>query len=206
MTNEIHDELLNPGCPQCARKHLESALAYLIGEGAPRNSPAIRIHDLDKDPASLLARALINFDEYIVGYDSHIRLVRGFLEQFEMACVLQGDREMAQWARRLRCALSEPGGTPMTTEVYDVLHARPFVAPIVFAWAHVKEAIRELPDLRCLAEHLTCDLVLDMIMDVEVTYFQPVTGVPPKAPAINHNITPKGDDHGYESKKVCALR
>lgn len=209
MTNEIHDELVTPGCPQCARKHLESALTYLISDGVVSEMPPSIEQDLETAPSVLLARALINLGECFIGYSSHIRLVRGLLEQYEMRTSLDAKWTEAQWARTLRCCLTEATlGQVVSFDVRDLLHskARPYISPLVYAYAHYKEALRELPTLeRPIDSHFSHELILTLLDNVETTFFShPVPEMPRQD--IHEPRIMKGDDHGYESKKVGPLR
>lgn len=210
MNNEIHDELVTPGCPQCARKHLESALTYLIRDGVPSGTHPPLEQDLEIAPSVLLARALINLGEYFIGYGSHIRLVRGFLEQYELATSLDAEWVNARWARNLRCCLSESAqGHVAPLEVHDLLRSpeRPFISSLVYAYAHYKEALRELPDLaRPIDLHFSHELILTLLDDLESAFFSdPAPEVPRRDIYMNQQTT-KGADHGNESKEVYALR
>ena len=74
---EVNDELMTPGCPQCAVKHLSAALyhrAHLAGGG----------EDLRPDPYMVcVCTAYINLVEVRTGYFSHLWYAVGALVRAE---------------------------------------------------------------------------------------------------------------------------
>lgn len=171
MTDEIHDELLNPGCPQCARKHLESALVYLLQDGN-YSDDTMHMDVWRGEPTVPLARALINYAECVVGYESHIILARGFLEQFEEKCAHAGDARTANWARQLRfCMTEDPKAQAGTVHQVLQLPWAPTIHRFAWAVAHFLEAIRELPDLEAPIETFGPRHIYELLGKVEHEYF-----------------------------------
>ncbi len=67
------DVLMDAGCPQCTYKHITAALASLVN--TPPSSPA----QCAESYLVYLARAFINFTEYLEGYKSHLDYAMGLL-------------------------------------------------------------------------------------------------------------------------------
>ena len=69
---EIVDELMTPGCPNCARKHLSAAVERVVD--------GLNVQDRrNADVLAILARAYINFIEAAEGYLSHRDYAVGLL-------------------------------------------------------------------------------------------------------------------------------
>ena len=68
------DELMTPGCPNCAVKHLSAALAYFVDEGNEKYETV----DLD-DALVFVGRAVVNLIESLNGYPSHFDFAIGLI-------------------------------------------------------------------------------------------------------------------------------
>ena len=82
---EVVDELMTPGCPQCAIKHLSAAL-YHRAVKAP-GSPVAQTYRV------LTAVAKINLYEVLNGYKSHLWYGVGALERAEEIARGENDAE-----------------------------------------------------------------------------------------------------------------
>ena len=133
--SEVNDELITPGCPRCAVKHLSAALyhrAHLVGGG----------EDLRPDPYMVdVCVAYINLVEVRAGYHSHLWYAVGALvraeEHFAVGiggCV----------AREARLMLEQYGEGALIDALRCI---REGTAPSHADWAaaHFDEARRELP-------------------------------------------------------------
>lgn len=152
---EIVDELVTPGCPQCAVKHLSAAVAYIAdGEAQANHVPSIVI-------GTYMARALINLVETMEGYSTHFDFAIGLLQRAEeLAASEEGSsaRLFMYAARSIRVKLIAAGpkddaiGSAITSLEASVDRA-------CMALGHIREAMRELPgrgidltlDVKCLA-------------------------------------------------------
>lgn len=136
MSLKVVDELMTPGCPQCAVKHLSAAL-YHVAKGAVQK-------DVFPDPYMVeVCIAYINLVEVRAGYLSHFWYAVGALVRAEErrtpvpqigGCV----------AREARLMLEEHG----TDALLDALDCIQYgTAPNHADWAaaHFDEARRELP-------------------------------------------------------------
>ena len=132
--NEINDELMTPGCPQCAIKHLSAAL-YHAAKGV-----------LEKDVSpdeymTCVCTAYINIVEVRAGYHSHLWYAVGALVRAEehFAVGLGGCV-----AREARLMLERYGEGALIDALRCI---REGTAPSHADWAaaHFDEARRELP-------------------------------------------------------------
>lgn len=136
---EVHDELMTPGCPQCAVKHLSAALyhrAHLVGGG----------EDLRPDPYMVnVCVAYINLVEVRSGYLSHLWYAVGALVRAEerMAPRMAGGCV----AREARLMLEEYGVDALIDALNMIEEG---TAPDHADWAaaHYDEAMRELPAMQ----------------------------------------------------------
>lgn len=136
---EIVDELMTPGCPQCAVKHLCAALSYVADHNGGDEQMG--------EDYVLAARALINIAEAEVGYKSHRDFAIGLLERAERTTLIRYPGSASDFiakARRLRLAMIS-GATAeehvARQELDNALH------PASYMWAHLVEAARELPGM-----------------------------------------------------------
>ena len=131
---EVVDELMTPGCPQCAIKHLSAAL-YHRAVKAP-GSPVAQTYRV------LTAVAKINLYEVLNGYKSHLWYAVGALERAEEIALSSCERTDA--IREARLVLEERGEAGVETAL-AILASRATVFPADWEGAHIMEADRELP-------------------------------------------------------------
>lgn len=130
---EIHDEIMTPGCPQCAYKHLSAALSYL----ADRGSLIVAEHEI------LIARAKVNLAECAMGYHRHFPLAIGLMERAETAAVAAGFHVVAEAVRNVRIKLIA-GGEKMIPFAIDAMSGDACTVDNgAMMWAHITEAARE---------------------------------------------------------------
>lgn len=154
---EIVDEILTPGCPNCAIKHLSAAIAYAAVDSMPDyDLPVWAVNE---------ARARINAVEFLEGYTSHFELAVGFLELAEEEACSVGVNGNARVIRERRTRL-------MASK--DARNVSAFVASIapgckLMATAHIAEALREMPNdaefRKILLDHFTgkCDTKAELV-------------------------------------------
>lgn len=141
---EIVDEILTPGCPNCAIKHLSAALAIipelqlLFRNGWIARERSLTNYEVD------MAVARINFIEAMEGYESHWDYGVGLLVGVEDKMICEGEKSYTvNGLRGHRCAA-------MTATDYESRHdVVRFLSmpPDVTMDAHLAEAFRELPEL-----------------------------------------------------------
>lgn len=168
---EIVDELMTPGCPQCAIKHLSAALyhrARLVGGGE------------DLRPNSYMACvcvAYINLVEVRAGYHSHLWYAVGALVRAEehMAPRMVGECV----AREARLMLEEYGEEALIDALNCIAEG---TAPTHADWAaaHYSEAMRELPSF---AHEMRMDDLTGSIERVREEFFISDTTAPAAATA-----------------------
>lgn len=161
---EIVDELMTPGCPNCALKHLSAALAAL---------PDSHNEDCSRG-AILKARAFINFVEALEGYESHWDYGVGLLVRAEEFYASHSDEEAElNTLRTQRCAAM------LATTRAERRGALEAFAPASceLVNAHIAEALRELP---CMTPHYVklivgglklVDVIISLIKWVKKEYF-----------------------------------
>jgi len=155
---EIHDELMTPGCPQCAVKHLSAAL-YHVAKGAVRK-------DVFPDPyMTCVCTAYINLVEVRTGYHSHLWYAVGALVRAEehMAPRMVGECV----AREARLMLEQYGEEALI----DALNCiREGTVPDHADWAaaHFDEARRELP---AMADLMSIGDLIGSIERIREAYF-----------------------------------
>ena len=132
---EIVDELMTPGCPQCAVKHLSAALAYLLSPGR---------HGVFVRSKTWLAVARINLAEVLVGYKSHLWYAVGMLQRSEETALGEGSE--CSVARHARLLLEEKGLFGAREALHEIELGVVF-EPEDMCEAHCYEAARELPSL-----------------------------------------------------------
>ena len=142
---EAVDELMTPGCPQCAIKHLSAMLYWRA------HTPLVTPNGISfGETAAILCRtylavAKINLTEVLNGYRSHLWYTVGALVAAEeCALELGGEDCTAKTARAARLSLEESGldavrSALVTLTCGCVLRAQEM------AEAHWMEARRELP-------------------------------------------------------------
>lgn len=143
MMDDIQDELITPGCPQCAVKHLSAALAYKA-HGMAKTYP----YDAEEVAVSrvhvLAARAYINLGEVLAGYRSHHWYAVGLLQMAEELDLGFGGRVWSA-LRSARLALeARMDDTTVRAAMYDIVdRVDPNCGEMELA--HFEEARRELP-------------------------------------------------------------
>lgn len=153
---EIVDEILTPGCPNCALKHLSAAVTYAALDSMPDyDLPVWAVNE---------ARARINAVEFLEGYTSHFELAVGFMELAEEEACSAGVNGNARVIRERRVKL-------MTSK--DAKNVGAFVASIapgckLMATAHIAEALREMPNdaefRKILLSHIgKCDTKAEVV-------------------------------------------
>ena len=182
---EIVDELMTPGCPQCAVKHLSAALyhrARLAGGG----------EDMEPDPCMKhLCVAYINLVEARTGYLSHLWYAVGALVRSE---------ERMAWrigecvARRARLLLEEHG-LDAVMDVLRIIDQETVPTPADWAAAHFDEARRELP---AFADEMRMDDLAGTIERIRKEFF-----VTEEAPAASTEDAEKGGESDMATKKAA---
>ena len=144
MSLEIVDELMTPGCPQCAIKHLSAALSYSAEAFAQSKRYGV-VHLPPLEDKILLARAYINLGEVLIGYESHLWFAVGLLQRAEEeALCLNAPRECSEKAREARLVL-EKDGRAGVRRAMQVIGEGVLFGPTYMEAAHLEEARRELP-------------------------------------------------------------
>lgn len=161
---KVVDELMTPGCPQCAIKHLSAALYHRAKEGAANTLPP--------SPYMVcVCTAYINLVEVRVGYRSHLWYAVGALVRAEEHSAV-GLGECV--AREARLMLEQRG----ENAVQDALAClRDGTAPSHAEWAaaHFDEARRELP---AFAGEMRMDDLIGSIEKIRDEFFPPAEPVP----------------------------
>lgn len=162
---EIVDELMTPGCPNCAVKHLSAALATMVAMRIPKI-------DVGATPAYgdeiNVARALVNLVEVYEGYASHFDYAVGLLVKAEECTVVNDLRDIATAVREIRVKLMVAGPAGIPEAVKDL---GSLVEGGAVACGHLLEALRELPELPPLKDTYTVDDLRGMIASVVADYF-----------------------------------
>lgn len=175
MSLKVVDELMTPGCPQCAVKHLSAAL-YHVARGAIQNA-------VFPDPyMTCVCTAYINLVEVRAGYLSHLWYAVGALARAEE---LMAPRVGECVAREARLMLEEHG----VNALLDALNCiQEGVAPDHSDWAaaHFGEAVRELP---AFADEMRMSDLIGSIERIREEFFN----LPPS--------TVPGDDETTKTEK-----
>lgn len=162
---QIVDELVTPGCPQCAVKHLSAAIAYIAdSETSAKHTPSVMV-------GVYMARALINLVETMEGYRTHFDFAIGLLQRAEeFAAPDEGPsvRPLMHAVRSARVKLIAAGpedaavGTAIASLEASVDHT-------CMALGHIREAMRELPE-RGIVPTLDVKQLSDMIAKIRDEY------------------------------------
>lgn len=192
MSLEIVDELMTPGCPQCAVKHLSAALSYKARYFAQTAGlPPVEVENYEV----LLACAYVNLGEVLIGYRSHLWFAVGLLQEAEEEGQCRGDcfgLRRAEVAREARLLL--------TADPENVRGAMNAIRQVVLSLkalelAHLQEAMRELP-------HLDAMVFLDYegaIERIRKEYFD----LPEAAVAEGETTTNQGEPEMATTKKAA---
>lgn len=143
---EINDELMTPGCPQCAIKHLSAALYYRAeGFAIAKQTPTGLFLGQLPPPSDrvLLARAYINLGEVLVGYKSHLWFAVGLLQRSEEESRREGGEGAVARGARL---ILEQKGLDGAREAMQAIHGGTLLCAAEMEMAHMQEAHRELPE------------------------------------------------------------
>ena len=158
------DELMTPGCPNCAVKHLSAALAYFVDSGDTKHE----IIGLDDAPV-FVGRAVVNLVESLNGYPSHFDFAIGLIERAEEKFTFtytQTASSPVGRLRRIRLALTD--GTMSAS--FGAAELYSFARSYGMMLAHVAEALRELRSIP-LPAALTAEWFRDTIAEVKKEYF-----------------------------------
>ena len=160
---EAVDELMTPGCPNCAVKHLSAALAYFVDEGNEKCETG----DLGDAPV-LVGRAAVNLIESMNGYPSHFDFAIGLIERAEEKFTFAWSScfKTVGRLREIRLALTD-GSMPTSCGAAELYS---FARPCGMMLAHVAEAVRELRGIS-LPAALTAEWFRDTIAEVKKEYF-----------------------------------
>lgn len=154
---EVVDELMTPGCPQCAVKHLSAALYHRAKTLAPE-MPA-------PDPYMVcVCTAYINLVEVRAGYVSHLWYAVGALVRAEEHFAV-GLGECV--AREARLMLEQHGEDALIDALRCIEEG---TAPTHADWAaaHFDEARRELP---AYADMMTMGNIIETIERIRKEFF-----------------------------------
>lgn len=175
---EIVDELMTPGCPQCAIKHLSAALALKAGPYA-KDQPV---------PVSQvwLAVARINLVEVMAGYRSHLWYAVGMLVRSEESARIEGSGCDA--AREARLILEEKG-LGGVHEALRAISAGAILNAQTQAEAHLYEATRELPELLVYPLTPGPEYLIEEIERIRKEFF-----IEEEAPAASTEVAEKGGE------------
>lgn len=162
---EIVDELMTPGCPNCAVKHLSAALATMVAARIPELDPDV-LPDFGPDVS--VARAIVNLVEAYEGYTSHFDYAIGLLVKAEEGAVARDARGLASEIRAARVKLMVDGAKRIPEAVTQLSTVTSWQAG---AYGHFLEALRELPELSPFLGRPTVDDIRGMIATVVAEYF-----------------------------------
>lgn len=189
---EIVDELMTPGCPQCAIKHLSAALAYLLAPGR---------HGFWSFSRKWLAVAKINLAEVLVGYKSHLWYAVGMLQRAEETALAEGRPfEIARHAR----ILLEDKGLAGAEEALRKIECGTEFEPEEMAGAHLYEAARELPQEFNYPIVPDAAVIVRMLENVRESYFDSAEGTVPEAS--NNQGEPEMATKKAPAKKAVAKK
>lgn len=163
---KVVDELITPGCPQCAVKHLSAALYHVVQGAVPKY--------VAPDPyMTCVCTAYINLVEVMAGYHSHLWYAVGALVRAEEHLASTDVGECV--ARDARLMLEQYG----EKAVIGALNClRNGTCPDHSEWAaaHFDEARRELP---AMADQMDMGDLTGSIERVRKEYFElPPSTVP----------------------------
>lgn len=196
---EIVDELMTPGCPQCAVKHLSAALHYRAERFATEKYVA---PDPPPNPFPppvdrvLLARAYINLGEVLIGYRSHLWYAVGLLQRSEEESQCAGGKGAVAREARLILEQKGPGGV---REAMQTIHGGTLLCAAEMEMAHLLEARRELPGFN----EPFYDYA-DAIEKVRKEYFDSAEGTVPEAS--NNQGEPEMATKKAPAKKAVAKK
>ena len=189
---EIVDELMTPGCPQCAVKHLSAALAYLLAPGR---------RGISVSSKEWLAVAKINLAEVLVGYESHLWYAVGMLQRAEETALGEGSSYAV--ARHARLLLEEKGLAGAKEALREIELGAVF-EPEEMAGAHLYEAARELPREFNYPIAPDAAVIVRMLENIREVYFDSAEGTVPEA--VNNQGEPEMATKKAPAKKATAKK
>ena len=183
---ETHDELMTPGCPQCAVKHLSAALMYMITPGR---------HGFAARSKVWMAVAKINLAEVLVGYESHLWYAVGMLQRSEETALAEGSSYAT--ARHARLLLEEKG-LAGAAEALREIDLGALFEDDEMCEAHLYEATRELPSLLVYPLTPEPEYLMKEIERVRSEFF-----VLEEAPAASTEDAERGGESEKATKKAA---
>ncbi len=199
---ETVDEPITPGCPQCAMKHLSSALWRL--QSACRRAPDAAVPAPSR-PKTMLAVALINLVEAAEGYASHYETAVGALAAAEEDWLCGGAEPEAERARLAR-AVREARVSLMQRR-YD-LRAMSWLSSELsdadLMWGHLSEARREfdVPFLSSPRADVLAAQICAAVRSIREEYF-PDTG----PVSLEDAVSPLDNtEHALEGGEIMATK
>ena len=183
---ETHDELMTPGCPQCAVKHLSAALMYMITPGR---------HGFAARSKVWMAVAKINLAEVLVGYESHLWYAVGMLQRSEETALAEGSSYAT--ARHARLLLEEKG-LAGAAEALREIDLGALFEDDEMCEAHLYEATRELPSLLVYPLTPEPEYLMKEIERVRSEFF-----VLEEAPAASTEDAERGGESEMATKKAA---
>ena len=136
---EVVDELMTPGCPQCAIKHLSAAIYYRAQHHRVEGAPHVAVYHRTR-----AAVALINLAEALTGYKSHLWFAVGALVDGEVSALIACESHYAARMREARIELEQKGEAAIA-KVMGHLFQFCQITNADWELAHYGEAQRELP-------------------------------------------------------------
>ena len=182
---EIHDELMTPGCPQCAIKHLSAALYHLA-----KNRPDWGLAPADPYMVNVCI-AYINLVEVRAGYHSHLWYAVGALVRAEERFAPRIGECVAREAR----LMLEQYGEMALIDALNCIEAGTAPGHEEWAAAHYAEAIRELPAMQA---EMRMDDLIGSIERVRKEYF-----ITEEAPGASAEAAEKGGESDMATKKAA---
>ena len=176
---EIVDELITPGCPQCAIKHLSAALYHKAIGNSLVTEQSFKSYMIE------VCIAYINLVEVRVGYQSHLWYAVGALVRAEELCAVKFP--IVKEIREARLLL-EQHGMKAVVDALELLYNRFTPSPTEWAIAHFREAKRELP---IFAGNMSYSDIIGSIEVIRKEYFE----LPPSTvPGEKNNEQQKGKE------------
>ena len=187
MTGTVVDELMTPGCPQCAIKHLSAAIYYRAQHHRVDGAPHVAVYHRTR-----AAVALINLAEALTGYKSHLWFAVGALVDGEVFALIACESHYAARMREARIELEQEGEAAIA-KVMGHLFQFCQITNADWESAHYGEAQRELPAWDAWSSDY--DLVIRKIRE---EYF-----ITEEAPGASAEAAEKGGESDMATKKAA---
>lgn len=184
---DIVDELMTPGCPQCAVKHLSAAIYYRAQHHRVEGAPHVAVYHRTR-----AAVALINLAEALTGYRSHLWFAVGALVDGEVSALIACESHYAARMREARIELEQKGEAAIA-KVMGHLFQFCQITNADWESAHSEEARRELPAWDAWSSDY--DLVIRKIRE---EYF-----ITDEAPGASAEAAGKGGESDMATKKAA---